>query len=118
MSALEPITLVYWRIRARNYAPIVIAQAGGLPLILETEFDLGALKPGLPFGQLPCIKQGGNVVVQSGAVIRYIARKAGLQGDTDADFGKSEYLIEEMQDITTLLKYCSAFLFPVFFPLY
>jgi hypothetical protein len=118
MSATEPITLVYWKIKARNYAPIVIAQAGGLPLTLETEFDLAAEKPGLPFGQLPCIKQGGNVVVQSGAVIRYIARKTGLQGDTDADFGKSEYLIEEMQDITTLLKYCSLSLFLNIFPNY
>jgi len=105
MSAVEPISLFYWGIRARNYAPVVIAQAGGLPLKQETGFDLGAMKPELPFGQVPCLKQGDALVVQSGAVIRYVARKAGLQGDNDADFGKSEYLIEEMQDITTLLKY-------------
>lgn len=37
------------------------------------------------------------------AMARYIARKANLQGDTEADFALSEMLIEEQNDIYNLV---------------
>ena len=56
----------------------------------------------LAFGQLPYLEDGDIKVTQSGAVLRYISRKANLSGETDADYAMSELLIEEMQYITTL----------------
>ncbi len=35
------------------------------------------------------------------AIARFVARKTGLQGDNDADFAKSEMLLEESVDIAT-----------------
>ena len=61
------------------------------------------MKAYLPFGQLPYLVDGDVSLAQSGALIRYVARKGGLSGETDADFAKSEMLIEEMQDIFTAL---------------
>jgi glutathione S-transferase len=60
------------------------------------------LEPSLPFGQLPYLEDGDVKFAQSGAIIRYVAKKGGLDGDNLADFAKSEMLIEEMQDINTL----------------
>lgn len=37
------------------------------------------------------------------AIARFVARKAGLQGDNDADFAKSEMLLEESVDIANLV---------------
>ena len=41
----------------------------------------------------------GVPVSQSLAIVRVLARKAGIEGKTDADFAKSEMLIEECNDI-------------------
>jgi glutathione S-transferase len=104
---MSGLTLHYWGIRARNYAPIVIAQAGGLTLTQATSVDLPALKPTLPFGQLPYLTDDAVTVGQSGAVIRYLAHKGNLDGrDNLADFAMSEMLIEEMQDITSIYNKC------------
>jgi len=97
------LTLHYWPIKARNYVAVVIAQAGGLQLHQNHNVDLAAMKPTLPFGQLPYLVDGDVKLAQSGAIIRYLARKAHLQGDSEADFAKSEMLIEEMQDIFTVV---------------
>jgi glutathione S-transferase len=35
------------------------------------------------------------------AIARFVSRKAGLQGDNDADFAKSEMLLEESVDLAT-----------------
>lgn len=37
------------------------------------------------------------------AIARFVARKAGLQGDNDVDFAKSEMLLEESVDILNVL---------------
>ena len=52
------------------------------------------------FGQLPHAEIAGvGPVSQSGAIVRVLARKAGLEGKTDADFALSEMLIEECKDL-------------------
>jgi len=39
----------------------------------------------LPFGQVPLLRIDGLNIVQSGAIIRHVARKAKLLGDTDLE---------------------------------
>ncbi len=64
--ASSTMTLHYWQIRARNYAAVVVAQAGGLSLVQNLNPDMQALKAGiLPFGQLPYLEHGDIKLVQS-----------------------------------------------------
>jgi hypothetical protein len=52
---MSSITLTYWPIKARSYAIMAVAKVGGVNVTPVTEFDLAALKPSLPFGQLPLL---------------------------------------------------------------
>jgi glutathione S-transferase len=61
--------------------------------------DWSSLKPSCPFGQLPILKDEGRTIAQSGAILRYIARKAKIEGNTDQDFAVSEELLQEAEDI-------------------
>ncbi len=47
-------------------------------------------KPETHFGQLPLATIGGITLCQSNAIARLQARQAGLLGDTDADYARSE----------------------------
>jgi glutathione S-transferase len=94
-----PATLYYWGIKARSYASLVVAKAGGIEVVNEQNMDLGAMKPTLPFGQLPYLEDGDVKIAQSNAILRYVARKGGLLGSTDAEAAHSEMLIEEANDI-------------------
>ncbi len=69
-----------------------------------SDFDFPELKKTLPFGQLPYLVDGDVKIAQSNAILRYVARKAGLDGsDSDDKFGLSEMLIEESTDISNLI---------------
>ena len=53
---------------------------------------------------LPVLTDGPVRISQTGAIIRYIAAKGGLDGrGNDADFGTSEMLIEEALEIYGIL---------------
>eukprot|EP00349_Pseudokeronopsis_sp_Brazil_P001448 CAMPEP_0202961636 /NCGR_PEP_ID=MMETSP1396-20130829/5711_1 /ASSEMBLY_ACC=CAM_ASM_000872 /TAXON_ID= /ORGANISM="Pseudokeronopsis sp., Strain Brazil" /LENGTH=197 /DNA_ID=CAMNT_0049681617 /DNA_START=93 /DNA_END=686 /DNA_ORIENTATION=- len=96
--------LYYWPIKARNYATLAVAQAGGLDLEFVTNFDFKTMKPTLPFGQLPYLEDGDVKIAQSNAILRYVAKKAGLDASEDPKwFGMSEMLIEEASDMYSLL---------------
>jgi len=97
--------LYYWGIKARSFAACVVAKAGGIELELDTNPDLGSLKASgaLPFGQVPFLVDGEVSLAQSCAIIRYLARKGGLQGASDAEFARSEMLIEEANDLFNIL---------------
>ena len=101
------VIIVYRPIKARNYATQAVANAGNLKLELVSDFDFPALKPTLPFGQLPYLEDGDVKFAQSNAILRYVAKKAGLDGSDDlAKFALSEMLIEESVDISNLLGKC------------
>lgn len=69
-----------------------------------SDFNFPELKPTLPFGQLPYLEDGDVKIAQSNAILRYVARKAGLNADeNDSNYGLSEMLIEEATDITNLI---------------
>jgi hypothetical protein len=90
-------------VKARSYASLVVAAAGGLDVHNDASPDLAAMKPSLPFGQLPSYSCGDVNIAQSNAILRVIGRKAGTAGDSDADFAFSEMLIEEQADIYNLI---------------
>ena len=100
-------TLHYWPIKAKNcYATLAIANAGGMKIVLDGDGDsyLVSHESSLPFGQVPYFEHSSGVnFAQSGAILRFVSRKVGLQGDSDADYAKSEMLIEESFEIFTAL---------------
>lgn len=53
----------------------------------------------LPSPLPPPTPEGDVKIAQSNAIFRYLAKKAGLLGDTDAEFAMSEMLIEEGVDL-------------------
>jgi len=97
-------TTVSRAIKGRNYELIVVAQAGGLDLTLKSDFVLSQIRDTLPFGQVPYLIDGEVKLAQSQAILRYLAKKGGIQGATDAEFANSEMLIEETRDILALME--------------
>ncbi|KAJ1410743.1 hypothetical protein B484DRAFT_455799 [Ochromonadaceae sp. CCMP2298] len=57
----------------------------------------------LPFGQLPLLQIDGMEIVQSQAAVRYLAKRAGLQGKSPADELKCDMISEAVRDILPLL---------------
>eukprot|EP00276_Gloeochaete_wittrockiana_P010385 CAMPEP_0184652400 /NCGR_PEP_ID=MMETSP0308-20130426/10088_1 /TAXON_ID=38269 /ORGANISM="Gloeochaete witrockiana, Strain SAG 46.84" /LENGTH=199 /DNA_ID=CAMNT_0027087243 /DNA_START=56 /DNA_END=655 /DNA_ORIENTATION=+ len=93
--------LYYWGIKARGQLPVILAAFAQQPLDWEKNPDWPGLKAETNFGQLPYLVDNGLKINQSMAIARYLSRKYGLQGDSDADFAISEQLIEETVDIFT-----------------
>ncbi len=91
--------------QARNVLPELIAAEGGIKITREEPAWPG-FKGETHFGQLPFLKHGDVKVSQSGAIMRYLAKKANLQGQTDADFVMSEMLTEEYGDVLNGLGKC------------
>mmetsp|Transcript_125385 Transcript_125385/g.187263 ORF Transcript_125385/g.187263 Transcript_125385/m.187263 type:complete len:197 (-) Transcript_125385:38-628(-) len=98
-----PAKLYYWGIKARGQLSVIIGQFGGDDFAWEQKPDWPAMKDETLFGQLPHLADGDIKVSQSNAIVRYLARKYNLQGETDADFALSESLIEEQGDLVNLL---------------
>ena len=100
---MSSLTLYYWGIRARGQLSVLIARYGDLPLEWNRAPDWPGMKDQTVFGQLPFLVDGDVKVSQSGAIARYLARKANLLGSTDADFAISEMLVEEQVDLFGIL---------------
>eukprot|EP01033_Poteriospumella_lacustris_P007837 gene7838-5639_t len=57
----------------------------------------------LPFGQLPLLQIDGLELVQSQAIVRYLARRAGLQGLTADEVVKCDMIAEAVRDLLSLV---------------
>ena len=57
----------------------------------------------LPFGQLPLLQIDGLEIVQSQSIVRYLARRAHLNGKTPEDEVKCEMIAETIKDLLPLL---------------
>jgi glutathione S-transferase len=51
-----------------------------------------------PFGQLPLLEDGATVLCQSGAIVRYLARKLGLYGGTLEESARVDEVYETAYD--------------------
>lgn len=57
----------------------------------------------LPFGQLPMLQIDGVELVQTQAIIRYLARRANIAGETPADEVKCDMMAETIRDLVNLI---------------
>ncbi|KAF8360643.1 gst-1 [Pristionchus pacificus] len=62
------------------------------------------VKKQFAFGQVPCLKDGDMEIPQSGAIIRHLARKLNLAGETEAEKVFADFFSEGLRDVHE--KYC------------
>jgi len=101
MSAPSSCELTYFT--GRGFAEIIriTLSAAGIPfteVFLETREQFLALKPELQFGQVPLLRIDGLKLVQTSAIVRYVARKANLLGATDLENARVEELYAGTRD--------------------
>ena len=98
--------LVYFPLLARNVLTLLLARDAGLD-VAQRAVDWPAYKGETMFGQLPQLEgEGvpGGKMGQSMAIARFLARKAKRDGATDAEFARSEMLLEKMTEIYDCMK--------------
>ena len=100
---MSTIKIHYWPVKARAHHIKALLQAANMAFEEVNAGDMSHIKAALPFGQVPFMEDGDVKIAQSNAIFRYLARKAGLQGDNDAEFALSEMLIEEANDLFSML---------------
>ncbi|KAG6613581.1 putative glutathione S-transferase [Phytophthora cinnamomi] len=78
--AQPSIKLTYFDGKGRAELPRIIFNYGGVAFTDErvSHADFGAMKPTLPFGQVPILELDGVVYAQSMAIVRYAAKLVGL----------------------------------------
>jgi len=57
-----------------------------------------AMKPAMPWGQLPCLSWNGELICQSMAICRFLARECGIAGRTSLEMAQVDEIIDVIQD--------------------
>ncbi|KAM3727284.1 Glutathione S-transferase [Dirofilaria immitis] len=61
--------------------------------------DFVSIKSQFQFGQLPCFYDGDQQIVQSGAILRHLARKFNLNGENNAETTYVDMFYEGIRDL-------------------
>ncbi|KAK3751691.1 hypothetical protein RRG08_065597 [Elysia crispata] len=96
--------LHYFKARGRAEVTRLVFKAAGVPFVDET-FTMGEwpnLKPSMPTGSVPVLEMGGDMFPESGAIVRWAARKFGLAGKSDAEQLRVEEVLAGADDIRDL----------------
>uniref|UniRef100_A0A914PYX1 glutathione transferase n=1 Tax=Panagrolaimus davidi TaxID=227884 RepID=A0A914PYX1_9BILA len=56
------------------------------------------IKPTTPAGKVPVLEFGGNYLIESAAICRYLARKHGLAGKSDLEEAKVDAIVDQNKD--------------------
>ena len=57
-----------------------------------------ALKPTMPWGQLPCLTYNGQKICQSMTICRFLAREIGIAGRNNLEMAQVDEIIDVIQD--------------------
>mmetsp|Transcript_5666 Transcript_5666/g.7547 ORF Transcript_5666/g.7547 Transcript_5666/m.7547 type:complete len:149 (+) Transcript_5666:55-501(+) len=97
--------IVYFNIEGRALDLRLAAAVGELEFKdTRIEFkDFPQLKPSLPFGQVPILKDAGKTYAQSMPILKYIGKKAGLYPKDESEQMECEIIIHTMEDLMTPL---------------
>merc|ERR1739844_772932 len=78
---------------------LILAQAGvEYEDVRIKREDWPAMKPTIPWNQLPCLEYDGKKIVQSIAMARFVARENGLAGKTNLEGAQADMLVDCMSD--------------------
>merc|ERR1712058_50930 len=105
-TTMVNIKLTYFDLRARGEPCRLLLAYGGLkyedkriPPPWDPTSTWGTLKPSTPFGQLPLLQWGDEVICQSMACARFIAREVGLAGNNSMESAQVDEIIDVIQDL-------------------
>lgn len=106
MSSEETIPLLtYFDIRGRAEVIRLILEEAAAPYrerrVQEQEW--AAVKPTLPFGQMPVYQEGELLIPQSHAIYRHLARKYGLYGQDERERVRCDIVEEVFVDAQNVL---------------
>ena len=103
---MPSIKLTYFDLRARAEPCRLLLAYGGIkyqddriPPPWDAATTWPTLKPKTPFGQLPLLKWDDEVLCQSMACARFIAREVGLAGNTNMESAQVDEIIGVIQDL-------------------
>lgn len=99
------LKLTYFNLRGRaELARLIMAEAG-----VEYEDCRVAgeqwqqIKPGTPFGQLPILEVDGEVIAESMAIARYLARENGLAGADNLEAARADMFVDGLSGMLNKL---------------
>jgi glutathione S-transferase len=105
-GARSPLpVLTYFDVRGRCEVIRLILEETGTPY-LERRIrvdEWAALKPSMPFGQVPLYEEGDLVIPQSHAIYRHLARKHGLYGKDERERIRCDIVEEVFVDAQNTL---------------
>jgi len=58
-----------------------------------------AIKPDMPFGNVPVLYWDGEEIAQTFAIVRFVARKVGLAGKSDLEFTQADMIACHVEDL-------------------
>ena len=64
---------------------------------------MAALKPTLPYGQLPVLEYKGTTICQSMAIARFLANEFGMAGDTAIEKAQADEVVDAVSDFQNAL---------------
>merc|ERR1712179_442765 len=106
LTRMPNIKLTYFDLRARAEPCRLLLAYGGLkyederiPPPWDPASTWATVKPTTPFGQLPLLQWGDEVICQSMACARFIAREVGLAGNTSMESAQVDEIIDVIQDL-------------------
>merc|ERR1711909_89515 len=105
-TRMPNIKLTYFDLRARaEPCRLLLAYAGAkyederLPAPWDNMAPWAALKPNTPWGQVPLLAWDGEVIAQSMACARFLAREYNLAGRTSMEMAQVDEIIDVIQDL-------------------
>lgn len=95
------VSLTYFDGRGLGEIPRLLLHEAGVKFEDRRLKDIAALKPELPFGQVPLYQEGDFKLVQSQAIARYIARTHNLYGKDAHEAAQIDSVIDGVNDLRT-----------------
>jgi len=98
--------LMYFNLQGRaELSRVIFAYAGEKYEDIRYEFpEFPAIKPTLPFLQLPVLEIDGVRLTQSHTIARYLARKFNIAGKNDLEAAQADAYIDLIYDILDAVK--------------
>merc|ERR1712117_36504 len=102
---MADIKFQYFDLRVKGEPARLLLAYGGLKYqddrIVRPWDNMGpwsALKPTMPWGQLPCLTYNGQKICQSMAICRFLAREIGIAGRNNLEMAQVDEIIDVITD--------------------
>jgi len=102
---MADIKFTYFDLRVKGEAARLLLAYSGLEweddrvvLPWDDATVWSAMKPSMPWGQLPCLTYKGDKICQSMSICRFLAREAGIAGRNSLEAAMVDEIVDVIQD--------------------